>query len=531
VPSQVDVIIPGEALPAGIDASLAERLAACARRDPSAATVSVYSTEGPLAYRATLAAREIDALFAAQNPGVHLEIPCALPPCVYITERALGENGRPVSWDAQSLVDFCARASEAGFRHLLAANAYAGAERPSEGFARWNAAVDARPELRTDWREFELRAPAVPPRRRVDLARLRTSRRPRILFVTHDWGGGVELHVNDLARLLAEEREVLVLRPGIAGTTHVRWLREGESLRAWFDTSSDWSTCVAFLASLGIARVHFHHVHGLPKEALALPAALGVPYDVTLHDHFAICPQYHLADPKGAYCGEPDEHGCDECISGRPAQWGLDIREWRALFRELLAGAGRVIAPSADIGARVQRYFPEVQAQIWPHPEMRSDPEPVHKVLLLGGLSAIKGMDLFEACVRDASARALPLHFHVIGHLSRPLQAERDARVTIHGTYSDARLAELVELARPDAFLFLSQVPESYSYTLSTAMQSGKPIVATHLGAFVERLRGYPTATLVAHDADARTVNDALLRLVRVPAALPRAVPISVHRA
>jgi hypothetical protein len=138
--------------------------------------------------------------------------------------------------------------------------------------------------------------------------------------------------------------------PGIAGTIQVRWLREGESLEAWFDAASEWNSCRAFLAALGLARVHIHHVHGLPREGLGLAAALGVPYDVTLHDHFAICPQYHLADPAGAYCGEPDERGCDACIAGRPAQWSLDIRGWRALFHRVLARRGARHRPLAGHG-------------------------------------------------------------------------------------------------------------------------------------------------------------------------------------
>jgi glycosyltransferase involved in cell wall biosynthesis len=450
---------------------------------------------------------------------------------VYVTPRAIAEIDAPVVWDEAGIVDFCARATRAGFRHVLAADAYASCAGASERFARWQAAVDAYPDLQANWKEFSQRAPDVPPRRRVDLARLRASPRPRLLFVTHHWGGGVEAHVNGLARLLADDCEIVVLRPGIAGSLNVRWLRDGESLEAWFDAATEWEACRAVLASIGFARLHIHHVHGLPRQVLDLPAALGVPYDITLHDYFAICPQYHLADAQGAYCGEPDERGCDACIAGRPSQWSLGIRDWRALFQGVLLDAERVIVPSTDMATRMQRYYPDVQPQVLPHPELREGPPTLHKVVILGGLSAIKGMDLFEACARDAAERALPLRFHVIGHLSRPIE-QSTLPVTVNGSYDDARLAELVALAHPDAFLFLSQVPESYSYTLTVAMTTGLPIVATQLGSFTERLRGYPSVALVAHDASAQSVNDALLRVLRAPvASIARPIPVSVHRA
>ena len=492
------------------------RLATCVRQEASVATVSAFSSGGRFAYRAPDPADELDAHFAQENAGMSVEIPEAAPPCVYITRRAISECGALDAWDAGVLSAFCAEASAGGFVHLLC------------GAMRCDDVPSWAPAETEAWRSFAQRATDTPLRRRVDLARLRASPRPRVLFVTHRWGGGVQLHVNDLAQLLANDCEIVVLSPGVAGSIHLQWLREGEGLQAWFDASSEWAACRELLRALGIARVHFHHVHALPREALELPRELGVPYDVTLHDHFAICPQYHLADEAGRYCGEPDAAGCGTCLAKRPAQWGLDIGAWRTLFHGLLREAERVIAPSSDIGTRVQRYFPDLQPQVWPHPELRLDAPRVHKVLILGGLSAIKGMDLFEGCVRDAQARALPLHFEVLGHISRPLQVEPDAPVRIAGSYADARLASLVELERPDAFLFLSQVPETFSYTLSVAMRTSKPIVATHMGAFTERLRGYPAATLVAADASASMVNDAILRLLDAPARAPlRPVAIS----
>ncbi len=538
MPPQVDVVIPAELAPGeslsqrlarhpdrdaviatarvSLDEGLVTRLAECARREPSVATVSVFSDAGVFAYCAPPTATGLEAHFARENARRSVEIPCAVPPCVYVTRRALAECKAPTAWDAASLAAFCASAAEIGLRHVLCGAAYV------EG------APEAAPDPTPEWHDFARRAPDTPLRRRVDLARLRASPRPRILFVTHGLGGGIELHVNDLSRLLADDCEVVVLRPGIAGSLEVKWLRAGEGLQAWFDASTDWSACRELLRAVGFARVHFHHVHGLPSAVLELPNDLAVPYDVTLHDHFALCPQYHLADPSGRYCGEPDRAGCNACIEKRPAQWGLDITAWRELFHRLLRGAARVIAPSADIGSRVQRYFPGIQPQVWPHPEMRAESPRIHKVVVLGGLSAIKGMDLFEACVRDAQARALPLHFEVLGHIGRPLALERDAPVRISGSYSDELLGRLVALERPDAFLFLSQVPETYSYTLSVAMQTGKPIVSTSLGAFAERLRGYPAASLVAPEADAAQVNDTLLGLVRAPsAAIVRPIAIS----
>jgi glycosyltransferase involved in cell wall biosynthesis len=153
--------------------------------------------------------------------------------------------------------------------------------------------------------------------------------------------------------------------------------------------------------------------------------------------------------------------------------------------------------------------------QEWPHFE--AVPEampPAFRIVLLGGLSTVKGLDVLEACVNDASRRRLPLHFRVIGHLGRALAQWPEAPLSITGSYPDARLDELLSLERADAVLFLSQVPESYSYTLTVAMRSGATIVAPDFGAFPERLKGSRSAVLFPLATPPAGINDLLLELL-----------------
>jgi hypothetical protein len=64
---------------------------------------------------------------------------------------------------------------------------------------------------------------------------------------------------------------------------------------------------------------------------------------------------------------------------------------------------------------------------------------------------------------------------------------------------------------RPDCFVFLSQVPETYNYTLSACLATGLPIVALSMGAFAERLENVAQATLLPADTDATALIDTLL--------------------
>jgi glycosyltransferase involved in cell wall biosynthesis len=262
----------------------------------------------------------------------------------------------------------------------------------------------------------------------------------------------------------------------------------------------------------------------MPQAILDLPAAVGVPYDCTLHDYFAICPQYHLVTEDGRYCGEPDRAGCTACIARRPGMWGLDIVEWRRVFGRLLAGADRLIAPSRDVARRIGRYFPDLRIEVWPHPEPKAPVVPrIVRVAILGNLSPEKGLRVVAACAADAKARSLPLVFRVIGSTTEPVPQSPVAPLTIHGQYDDAELAALLAAEKPDVIWFPAQVPETYSYTLSVALASGLPVVASALGAFPERLSGHPRSVDVPWNALPAVWNAALQDAAGVAPARPAA--------
>ncbi|MEP7183781.1 MAG: glycosyltransferase, partial [Betaproteobacteria bacterium] len=345
---------------------------------------------------------------------------------------------------------------------------------------------------------------------RAEFARVAASGRPCVVFIAHPWGGGIRRHMDDLAVLVADRCNVLYLEPAAGDTVTLH--RPHSALAAHFTLPRDAASLAALLSAVGVVRLHFHHIHRLPRAVLDLPAAVGVPYDCTLHDHYAICPQYQLDTVDGRYCGEPDAAGCAACLAVRPAQWGLDIVAWRTAFGALLAGAARRIAPTQDVAQRIGRYFPGLAIDVWPHPEPAPAPLPIARIVVPGLLSPQKGLATVVGCAADAKSRGLPLAFHVLGATTAPVPQMPALPLTLSGEYDEADLAWRLAAERPDALFFPAQVPETWSYTLSAAMESGAPIVASALGAIGERLAGRPRVTLLRPDAPAADWNDALLR-------------------
>lgn len=467
----------------------------------------------------------LDALFARANAGKAVSLPFVEGPALYFRRGCLrtvgGFDANPLGGDYGVETDFCLRAGSAGFRHLVAGDVFVGHEGHASFGAREALAQSERAEMalaklypsyhaqRMDIAERDATRPCA---RRVDLLRLAESGRRLLVFVSHPWGGGIRRYMTDLVELTEDRCEVLFLEPAVGDTVKLSWPKAGESFALYFTLPGDLPMLAETLRTIGVERLHFHHVHLQPRAILELPAVVGVPYDYTLHDYHPICPQYHLVTEDGRYCGEPDAAGCAACLARRPGQWGMDIGSWRAAFARVLRGANRVIAPSQDVASRMRRYVPDLAIEVWPHPEGAPAPLPrTVRVGILGNLSPEKGLHVVAACANDARERGLPLIFRVLGSTTEPIPQAPDAPLTIYGQYVDSELPQLISAEKPDVLLFAAQVPETYAYTLSVALSSGLPIVASALGAFPERLSGIARGATVPWNAPPAKWNEALL--------------------
>jgi GT2 family glycosyltransferase/glycosyltransferase involved in cell wall biosynthesis len=517
-----------------------DRLVACGADDPQVGIVVPFAAYGgPGGARpgtivgAAPAAADLAALFREANAGQTAILPLAWGPCVLYRRRCLAEVGAfdddpgDADWAQR---DFSLRAAGAKFRQQLAADVFVGRSDPGGAAAATERARQVEGmllRLHRHYRalrdELERRDPGRPGRRRVELLQLDADDRPRVLFVTHGWGGGVRRHQHDLAALVADRCDVLYLEPASGDVVKLHRDLPDEEFAMYFTLPADLSALVGALRELDVVRIHFHHLRGLPQVMLELPQHAALPYDATLHDYLAVCPQLHLNDAQGRYCGEPAADGCAACLAGRPPQWPLDIAGWRTTFERFLACAGRVYAPSADVARRVSRYFPGLAPRVLAHPERPVAPVvPVARVLVLGTLSPEKGLDVVAACARDARERGLPLSFRLLGSTTRPIAQWPQAALFILGDYDDASLPQLLAAERPDVLFFPAQIPETWSYTLTAAMRTGTAIVASDLGVFAERLAGCARATLVPWDAPPAAWNDALYRAAALPStALP----------
>jgi glycosyltransferase involved in cell wall biosynthesis len=470
---------------------------------------------------------QLDALFQRANPGVSVDIPTAVGFCMYIRRDCLNATGL---FDEANFGrgygeenDFSMRAAGRGWRNVLCCNTFvfhAGAvsfagERSErsriayEVLCKLHPSYPARVSLHI---ENDL---ARPFRLRIDLLRLRENGRPVVLFVSHDLGGGTARHIMELAKLKENEADFLLLSPGFSGQVELTWLQTGEAFRLYCRLPDNYQALIECLKVAGVQRVHFHHLLHHHDVVRSIPSSLGVPYDFTTHDFYMLCPQINLIDGKGQYCGEPPADACNRCLAGNPASQ-RDIGSWRQNMGAWLSLADRVLSPSQDTANRFVRHLPGLRPIVAPHPEFVDaespvappmDPGGVLRVAVIGGLSAMKGSEVLEACALDAKARQLPLEFRLIGSAWRNLATEPHGALMVGGSYKEEELQTLLKAYSPHLVWFPAQWPETFSYTLSAALQAGLPVVAPDIGAFPERLARRPWCWIQPWNTSAREWN------------------------
>ena len=456
----------------------------------------------------------LDAACRAANAGRSVVVPTSVGFCMYLRRAALDAVG---GFDAATFGrgygeenDFCRRAAAAGWEHRLACDVFvfhAGAVSFGTDTGPIRRAQDL---LAARWPDYPgliarhvARDPADPARFAITTALFRAAGLPVELLVDHGLGGGVGKHIAAVVARAAGHRNFVVLAPHPRGA-QLSFPALPDHPPAVLPAAEE-TALVALLRSAGVGRAQVHHVMGHDADIAALLGRLGVPFEMILHDYYTVCPQVNLL-PFGdsRWCGEPGPAVCNACIAARPSHGARDITTWRQRHAALLAGAELVLCPSRDALARLARMAPGARGVLAPHVPAGSPPAPLARrpragaplrILLLGVLAPQKGAAIVTEVVERADPR--DFSFRLIGAAERALTGTAARRLAVSGAYDDADLPALVAAARAHVAWFPAQWPETWSYTLSAALDAGLPIVASAIGAFPERLAGRALTWLV----------------------------------
>ncbi|TDM09680.1 MAG: hypothetical protein C4K60_10755 [Ideonella sp. MAG2] len=494
-----------------------DRLVAHAATHPEAASITPLSNNAticsyprmPQGQVAPADAEELDRLAAVANRGQAVLAPTGVGFCMWMRRTCMdaiglfdtGRFGRGYGEEN----DWCQRAQAAGWQNLIATDVYVvhqgAVSFSSETAVRVRAAMAVLAERYPDYGrqvdDWIAKDPLREARARLDVARLRDVVGHKVvLMISHNRGGGTARHER-------EETQRLRIRHGL-GTLWLRPSRRTGRLALSLPGQPPLPNLEALapeldgelerlLAAFELAEVQLHHLVDLPttlRDSLGpWCQKLKVPLVMMVHDYHLICPRITLSDATGLYCGEPDASGCARCLH----RDGLDktvgtIGDWRAASFALMQQAKQVRVPDIDVAQRLARYEPTLKMMLKPHetppaaPADTSHPPAVQHVLVIGGLNEPKGFDVLRQTAASPEARAAGLRFTLLGHSIND-EALRQAGVTVLGRYEEATLNQRIEDQQPDLIWLPSIWPETYSYVLSAAMESGRRVAAFKIGA------------------------------------------------
>lgn len=299
-----------------------DRLRECACRQPDTGTVT------PLSNRATLASYprfphdnplpegfdvpSLDRLCARLNAGLSVAVPTAVGFCMYIRRDCLDAVG---FFDAERFGrgygeenDFCRRAAARGFVHLLCGSVFVGHESGSsfgDTAAEWRERAGRMMwELHPDYDALVAAHLAADPqrvmRRRLDLARLMASPRPRILMVTGCLHDKARQHQKDIARVMDRDIELLSLSGDEPRGMRLSWLRPGEEdFALWYRMPAEKGRLLELLRLLQLAGIHVHHAPELREMMAQMAAELGVNHEMYELEGFSGFDAYPESDADG----------------------------------------------------------------------------------------------------------------------------------------------------------------------------------------------------------------------------------------
>ncbi|HEX3556652.1 MAG TPA: hypothetical protein VIA62_25805 [Thermoanaerobaculia bacterium] len=482
-----------------------------------------------------LSAAEIDdrlARLAGHGPGAVVDAPYFLPECAFVraglVRRALARE-RPR--DPAGLVRLLHRE---GLLCGLAPHVFVACPALPPRPAPW---LDARAVpaflAETPLHQVALRLAAGEAPR---VAGVRRRSRPRLLHVSHSLGGGLERWV-DLFTAASPQVDNFVLKSiGERGRFGSQlWLYEGANLSAPIRT---WQLAPPIAGSvvshLGYRRAFAETVRELGIDGVVVSSLIGhsldalrssLPTVMVFHDYFPFCSALHIAFE--GICRECGEHRLAACLRRNPLNDlfdSRDPREWlvlrEAFLTALPAGGVKAVAPSPSVARHLRELAPQAAGMdiaILPHgsdardrwlePERRESSAAPLRVVVLGRVTAIKGEDLLREVVERAGDLA---RFWLVGCGDRGRRLA-GRRVEVVERYERRELPAILARIAPDAGLFLSIVPETFSFTLDECFGARIPPVALRTGSFGDRIEDGVNGFLC--DPDAGSVLATLARL------------------
>ncbi|PYX31864.1 MAG: hypothetical protein DMG80_09420 [Acidobacteria bacterium] len=249
--------------------------------------------------------------------------------------------------------------------------------------------------------------------------------------------------------------------------------------------------------------VHFHMSLNLPLSFYRDFSTLRVPYFVSLHDYYYVCPRVLMVDYEGEVCRTVDVARCCNCVGV------LDQIDFLSRgFKKLGVPLPRIPSPTAERRLSVMRDFLEKANLLLPVSERTAEiyrevvpkghfevehignssalctrlektPSDRIRAVFLGTLNRHKGAEVLERLLRAVNRSDLEFHFY--GRAFEGFERKlRSSGVIFHGEYHPDDLPSIMSQA--DVGLVLSIWEDNGPQVAMEFINYGVPVIGTRRG-------------------------------------------------
>lgn len=349
--------------------------------------------------------------------------------------------------------------------------------------------------------------------------------RRRVMMVSHNIlgvepYGGVEVYQDSVRQALKDEFELFFYVPDrTVSPVGMRYSLYNETLEmvGSYDCASRLDDTLlscpereklfsTLLEKFQIDLVHFQHLIGHVPSLGFIPAALGIPTVLSLHDYYAVCSRFNLLDYRGMYCNIPalPPETCDVCLNAAHGLGAGSQAQRRAFFGRMLLAMDVLHANTEGVASLFKTMYPLLDGseklRVMGVPMPLGDERlslPSHKpgppdaplrIAIVGNFTKNKGGDQLVHAFNQL--RTDNVEFTVIGRLAEPygdiFSVLKIPNLRVHGAYRPGSLPQI--LAGFSMSMHFSIWPETYCISLSEAWSAGLVPIVSDTGALGERV-------------------------------------------
>ncbi len=276
--------------------------------------------------------------------------------------------------------------------------------------------------------------------------------------------------------------------------------------------------------------IHAHHLIGLSLGIIRIAKAQGIRVVMTLHDHWGFCATSTRITRAGNLCS--DSSRCHECVAGfRLGPLWLPQRMRQGYIRWQLQAVDRFISPSRYLAdAYIANGLPADRVEVLANGiELErfaavapAAAGPRLRLLFIGYMGPHKGVHVLIEALAQLPAERLHVDFVGDGHARAGYESQLKTgapglSVRFWGRLPNAGISQ--RLAEAHLLVLPSTCPENQPVTITEAMASGLPVVASRIGGIPELVEHGVTG-LLATAGDATDLAACLRHYLDQPASL-----------